>query len=140
MSADLSSSLAMMKMDIMDIKFDDNSFDCILCIHVLDDRKAIKELYRVLKPNSWAILQVPIMKEKTFEDYSINTSEKRLKFYGQEDHFRAYGLDYKKRLEDAGFRIKVDPYLWELDENIINRYRLVPENEPRENIYFAFKP
>ena len=142
-SADLYDPSAMIKIDITDIKFQNNTFDCILCSHVLehilDDNKAIRELYRVLKPNGWAILQVPILREKTFEDSNVQTPEERLKYFGQEDHVRIYGLDYKDRLENAGFKVMVDPYLMELDEDIVQLYKLVPENEPKENIYYCIK-
>jgi len=60
-SADISSPIAMIKMDITDINLHDNQFDCIICYHVLehilDDEKAMRELFRVLKPGGWAILQ-----------------------------------------------------------------------------------
>ena len=103
----------MIKMDIQDIKLPDNTFDVILCSHVLehvpDDRKAMQELYRVLKPDGWAIIQVPIDKrlKKTFEDDSINTEKLRKKYYGQEDHLRLY-MDYIKRLQEAGFKVKIE--------------------------------
>lgn len=142
-SADLYDSSAMVKLDITDISFQDNTFDCILCSHVLEhilnENKAMKELYRVLKPNGWAILQVPIMRQKSIEDPTIQTQEGRLKYFGQEDHVRVYGLDYKERLEKAGFKVKVDSYLKELDENIVKLYKLVPANEPKENIYYCTK-
>ncbi len=76
-------------MDIMDIKFNENTFDLVLCNHVLehipDDIAAMKELYRVLKPNGTAILQVPISSTlmKTFEDTNIKTDEEREEIYGQ---------------------------------------------------------
>ena len=91
-SADLYAHNAMIKMDITDIKFQDNIFDVVLCNHVLehivDDEKAMKELYRVLKPDGFAILQVPIdtTTEITLEDFSITSPEERLHHYGQEDH------------------------------------------------------
>ncbi len=78
-SADLNSPMAMVKMDITNILYEDNSFDVILCSHVLehavDDRKAMRELFRVLKPGGWGILQVPILRDKTFEDPSIVSPE-----------------------------------------------------------------
>lgn len=115
-SADLNPHMrkVMIKMDIQDIKLPDNTFDVILCSHVLehvpDDRKAMQELYRVLKPDGWAIIQVPIDKrlKKTFEDDSINTEKLRKKYYGQEDHLRLYGMDYIKRLQEAGFKMKIE--------------------------------
>jgi 2-polyprenyl-3-methyl-5-hydroxy-6-metoxy-1,4-benzoquinol methylase len=67
LSADLSAPNAMVKMDITDIQYPDNTFDVIYCSHVLehipDDRKAMREFYRVLKPGGWAIVQVPVTAE-----------------------------------------------------------------------------
>ncbi|MDP6908310.1 MAG: class I SAM-dependent methyltransferase, partial [Flavobacteriales bacterium] len=63
-TADLFSPLADVKCDIQNMPFDDNSFDVIFCNHVLehveDDYKAMSELFRVLKPDGFAILQVPV--------------------------------------------------------------------------------
>lgn len=140
LSVDLSSPLAMVKMDITNMEIEDNYFDVIICNHVLehipDDLKAMRELFRVLKPGGWAILQVPITQEKTFEDPKVTTPAERLKVFGQEDHVRAYGLDYRERLEKAGFNVKVGSYVRELSEDVVERYRL-----PRdEDIHFCSKP
>lgn len=140
-SADMESPLAMMHFDISEIPLPDNSFDCIICYHVLehvpDDTKAMKELYRVLKPGGWAILQVPIdqSREKTFEDPSVTSPEERLKLFGQKDHVRIYGVDYKNRLENAGFKVRLDTYLSELSVDDKERYRL-PQ---KEDIHFCIK-
>lgn len=111
LTADLSSSRAMVKMDICDIQYADQSFDVIYCSHVLehvaDDRQALRELFRVLKNNRWAILLVPITCEKTFEDSSIVDPKERLKAFGQEDHVRRYGPDYIERLRAAGFTVAI---------------------------------
>lgn len=142
-SVDLSAPRAMLKMDITNAAFRDNTFDCILCLHVLEhieqDVKVIKELYRVLKYGGWAILQVPIEGNATFEDMSIQTPAGRLKYFDQEDHVRKYGFDFKDRLIAAGFTVNVDRYLFGLDENTINRFRLVPESNSKECIYFCSK-
>jgi SAM-dependent methyltransferase len=142
-SVDLGSPLAMVQVDITSIAFDSSTFDCILCSHVLehipDDRQAMRELYRILRPNGWAILQVPIERETTYEDPKITSPEQRLKYFGKEDHVRVYGLDYKDRLEHAGFTVSVDAYLSELGEGIVDRYRLMPEDGPEEDLYFCSK-
>jgi SAM-dependent methyltransferase len=140
LSVDLSSPLAMVTMDITNIEIEDDYFNVIICNHVLehvpDDIKAMRELFRVLKPGGWAILQVPITREKTLEDPTAFTPAARLKLFGQGDHVRAYGLDYRERLESVGFNVKVDRYARELSDDMIERYRL-PKNE---DIYFCSKP
>ena len=140
-SADLDSPLAMVKVDITNILYDDNSFDVILCSHVLehviDDREAMKELFRVLKPGGWAILQAPIPAEhdKTFEDSDIVLPEDRERIFGQKDHVRIYGRDYKDRLEEAGFTVKVDGYVRELGDDKIKKHGLSED----QDIYFCAK-
>ncbi len=111
LTADLFNPWAMVKMDIMDIAYPDESFDVIYCSHVLehvaDDRQAMREFHRVLKRDGWAILLVPIVAETTFEDPSIVDPVEREKVFGQCDHVRNYGLDYADRLGDAGFHVEV---------------------------------
>jgi SAM-dependent methyltransferase len=139
-SVDLYSRLAMINMDATDIKFPEGTFDCVLCYHVLehipDDKKAMSEILRVLKPGGWGILQVPILAETTIEDPAINSPEDRERVYGQSDHVRAYGLDYKDRLEDAGFIVTVDDYVSELGGEVVRRCGL----EKDECIYYCVKP
>ncbi len=104
------------QMDITAIPFEENSFDYIICNHVLehilDDQLAMIELYRVLKPGGKALLQVPIswLLPETYEDASINTNKGREEAFGQFDHVRIYGSDYPQRLKNAGFIVDViDP-------------------------------
>lgn len=110
-TADLFNPAADVKMDIMEIQYPDEYFDVIYCNHVLehvkDDKKALREFYRVLKKDGWAILLVPIMADKTFEDPSITDPSERLRLFGQEDHVRIYGPDYCDRLREAGFQVTV---------------------------------
>jgi SAM-dependent methyltransferase len=134
----------MVKMDVTDIQYPDDSFDVIICCmvleHVPDDRKAISEFYRTLKPGGWAVLQVPVSLSlsSTVEDPTIKTREGREKAFGQADHVRLYGTDYKDRLEAA--RFSVQEFRWTKSEKryggSANRYGL---NE-HEVIYRACKP
>ena len=141
-SADKYSPSAMVKMDITDIPYSDNTFDAILCNHVLehiiDDRKAMRELFRVMKPGAWAILQVPIdlKRDRTFEDPAIVSPEERQRFFGQHDHVRWYGKDYGERLEEAGFKLRVDSYARSLAPDLIGKYGLVES----EDIFYCSKP
>jgi SAM-dependent methyltransferase len=101
-------------LDVQDIKFPDNSFDVVICCHVIehvdDDDKAMREIYRVLKPGGFAVLQVPLALnlEKTIEDRTLKTDKERKIKFGQVDHVRLYGLDYFTKLEKAGFRVVRD--------------------------------
>src|SRR4249920_3892182 len=112
-SANLDSPLAMIRMDISKIPYKANCFDVIICNHVLEhipnDRQAMSDLYRVLKPGGWAILQVPISLslDRTYEDPTAVTREEREKKFGQHDHVRIYAKDYKDRLENVGFTVEV---------------------------------
>ncbi len=111
LTADLLDPRAMVKMDITNIGYPDKSFDVIYCSHVLehvpDDRKAMREFYRTLKCDGWAILLVPITAKETFEGSSIADPEERLRLFGQEDHVRRYGPDYADRLKEAGFSVEI---------------------------------
>ncbi len=113
LTADVAAKNVMVAMDITDIRFPDNSFDAIICNHVLehviDDGKAMSELYRILNPGGWAILQVPISLtlKNTYEDFSITTITGREQAFGQDDHVRIYAEDYQARLAQAGFKVNV---------------------------------
>ena len=105
--ADLKSNLARYKVDITNINFNNNFFDYIFCTHVLehvlDDKKAMSELYGVLKPGGTAYLCVPLT-DNFVEDFSIQDEDKRELMYGDKDHVRYYNLDvFTRRLSNAGF-------------------------------------
>jgi len=141
-SIDLKSPLAMYNEDLTNLSFKDNSFDAILCYHVLehieDDLKAIFELYRILKPGGWAILQSPIdiEREKTYEDFTITTPAERKKVFGQEDHVRIYGRDYFLRLKKAGFKVTEDAFVNRFNASEIKKLVL----DKDETIFFCSKP
>jgi SAM-dependent methyltransferase len=111
LTADLLSSHAMVKMDITNIQYSDETFDVIYCSHVLehvsDDMAALREMRRVLRPQGWALILVPITADRTHEDPSVTDPAERLRLFGQEDHVRRYGPDFTDRLKDAGFKIDV---------------------------------
>jgi len=108
-SADLDSPLAMVSLEITKIEMADASFDVILCSHVLehvhDDRRAMRELWRILRPGGRAMIQVPISSKPTLEDSSITDPAERERLFWQADHVRLYGLDLADRLTEAGFEV-----------------------------------
>ena len=107
LTADIAAEGVMEKMDITDIQHPDESFDIIYCSHVLEhvqeDRTAMREFFRVLRPSGWAVLNVPVTADVTYEDPSITDPDERVRLFGHHDHVRRYGPDYRDRLEEAGF-------------------------------------
>jgi len=110
-SGDLYDSQVMVKLDVCNLHYSNDTFDIIICSHVLehveDDRKAMRELSRVLKRLGWAMFLVPIAAEATFEDPSVTDPVERQRVFGQFDHVRCYGPDFAQRLEDNGFVVHV---------------------------------
>jgi SAM-dependent methyltransferase len=127
--------------DVTAIDQPDERFDLIICSHVLehvrDDRLAIRELFRVLKPGGIAILQVPISAflERTIEDPCLTDPRERERRFGQHDHIRIYGADFPTRLRDGGFSFETfDPTVhW--GEAVVNELRL----NRRERIFLGRK-
>jgi SAM-dependent methyltransferase len=140
-SVDLSSPLAAVRADITDLPFEDESFDMVICAHVLehvpDDRKAIAELFRSLRPGGTAILQVPPSDlEETFEDPSITDPRERERLFQQYDHVRLCGADYLDRIGEAGFDVTRVDYPATLEPATRELYGL----RPGEPFYLSVKP
>lgn len=140
-SADISGENVSIKMDITDIQFPDNYFDVIICSHVLehiiDDSKAMSELYRTLKPGGLAILQVPfsLALKDTYEDELMTSEEERERVFGQGDHVRIYAKgDYIYRLIKTGFDI--EEFEWWNKNSLYSKYSLLPQ----ETLFLATKP
>jgi SAM-dependent methyltransferase len=100
-----------LRIDITAIDLPDRSFELVLCLHVLehvdDDRKAMAEVHRILRPAGVFIVMVPMEEgwEETYENPRITSPRDRLLHFGQEDHVRFYGRDIRKRLAAAGFAV-----------------------------------
>ncbi len=129
-TTDLYSPLADVKADICALPFQDNSFDIILCNHVLehiaDDKKAMSELYRILRPSGWGIFQIPqdLTRDVTYEDDSITDKKERTQIFGQYDHVRIYGRDYFDRLREVGFIVNEVDYTAKMSDADVEKYRL----------------
>lgn len=116
LTADLYDPRAMVEMDITDIQYHDESFDVIYCSHVLqyvpDDKQAMREFFRVLKPDGWAVLLVPPITDDGGFEYPLITDPSKLLNtyeppYDPENPARRYGTDYVEKLKEAGFNVKV---------------------------------
>mgnify|MGYP006330060263 CR=1 FL=1 len=129
-TTDLFSPLADVKADICNLPFEDNSYDIILCNHVLehipDDKKAMEELYRVLKPGGMGIFQIPqdLNRATTFSDDSITDQKERAKIFGQYDHVRIYGRDYFDKLRSIGFTVIEEDYTQKIAPELVEKYCL----------------
>lgn len=128
------------KGDVAEIPLPDAQFDAVLCIHVLehveDDRKALGEIFRVLKPGGWALITVPLLlDEPTREDPSITSPEDRKRVFGEKSHVRYYGPDIEDRLRQAGFEIRFEPAA-AIPKEDVARYGLRRD----ENIWLCTRP
>ena len=129
-TTDLNSPIADVRADICNLPFEDDTYDVILCNHVLehipDHTKAMQELYRVMKPKGWGVFQIPqdLDREATFEDDKITDKKERARIFGQYDHVRIYGRDYFDKLRSVGFKVKEVDYTLSLTKKDIERYCL----------------
>ena len=135
-TCDLNSPLAEIKADICNLPFENNSYDLVLCNHVLEhvlnDKLAIRELFRVLKKGGVLIAQVPLdlNRKMTFEDPSIIDKAERKKVFGQYDHVRIYGKDYFDLLDSAGFESHCISFTEKLSKHEIKKFSLQTDHIP----------
>jgi SAM-dependent methyltransferase len=139
-TADLDSPWAQIKMDLHHIPFAENSFDVVFCNHVMehvdDDIQCMREIYRVLRPGGWAIIQSPVYEmPETYENPLLKHPLEREIAFGQRDHVRKYGQDYGERLRKAGFTVTEDDFVKQFSPEQIRWYALMNN----EIIYFCQK-
>jgi SAM-dependent methyltransferase len=139
-TGDLERGRARLRVDITRLPFDAASFDAVLAVdvleHVLDDRAALRELHRVLRPGGWALLRVPLddTRAATHEDAAIRSPEDRAREYWHPLHERLYGRDFPERLREAGFRVREDDFAYTLDPGEARLQGIIPET-----IYLAVR-
>lgn len=133
LTGDLVSPIADMHFDLHEIPLEDNRFDVVFCNHVLehvdDAHQCMSELYRVMKPGGWGIMQVPLdyTRDTTYEDASITSPEEREKHFWQKDHVRLFGNDYPEWLKKAGFEVETFDVNQKYSSEMVDRYRLIKE-------------
>jgi predicted SAM-dependent methyltransferase len=112
-NADLFDRSADVKVDIQKMPFSDESWSLILCNHILehvpDYKIALKELNRILSKDG--ILEITIPTDRNFdtvyEDKNVIDTAERIEKFGQYDHLRIFGNNFKELLIDAGFSVEV---------------------------------
>lgn len=127
--------------DICAIPLAASSLDIVICYHVLehipDDKKAMQELFRILKPGGKCLAQVPHREAETYENAAITTPEGRLEHFGQDDHVRWYGrTDFVYRLQAVGFEVEELKYAETFTEADQKKYGL----RKHEIIFVCTKP
>jgi SAM-dependent methyltransferase len=143
-------------LDVEDVQLDltalaqpDESWDVLFVYHILEhiieDQKAMQEMYRVLRPGGMALLQVPLEPDRTeiYEDATIVSAKARKKAFGQWDHVRRYSAaGFQERLEAAGFEVEPVDYIAKLGPELVAKHRMSAAfKEPLdERIWIARKP
>lgn len=132
-TCDIQIGRAMHIVDITNIQFKDETFDYVICNHVMEhipnEKKAISEIKRVLKKDGKWIFSFPICTDMvTQEDKKVVSAEDRLRLYGQEDHVRLYGKDFAKRFEKYGLNIEIYSPKKELKKDKIEQYGLISDD------------
>jgi len=139
-TADLEPGRAMKRLDITRLALPDASFDAVMAVDVLehidDDRAAMRELHRVLRPGGWALLRVPLdaTRAQTLQDPAIQSPADRAREYWHPLHLRLYGRDFPDRLREAGFTVREDDFAFQIDPAEARRQGIVPET-----IYRSFR-
>jgi len=129
------------RVDITDLAcYASDSVDLFLCSHVLehvpDDRRAMRELHRILTPGGQGILLVPIVLglEETDEDPEVTDPTERWRRFGQDDHVRLYAKrDFLKRLHETGFLVRE----WGIDQ--LGRWRFAEQAIAEQSVLYVVK-
>lgn len=127
LSSDLMTPGAMVFSDLTRMGVADDAFDVIVCLHVMehipDDIAAYTEMHRIMKPDGFAIVVVPIKSEKTFEDPDARPEDYKC-LYGQDDHVRIYGMDIVERMQKADLNVEIIDIFEFFPPEILQRYAL----------------
>lgn len=124
-------------LDITEIDLPSRQYDVIVCHQVIehvDDRKALAELYRILKPGGFVVLTTPVIEgwDKTYENPEITSRRERIVHFGQGDHTRYYGKDFRDRILSAGFDLQE----YVAEEPFVSRHSL----ERGARLFIAYRP
>ena len=136
-TADIEPERADLVINIEAIALPEGSFDTVICLHVLehvDDRKALSELFRIIRPGGSLLTMVPIIEGwgTTYENPGIIKPEDRERYYGQHDHVRLYGSDFRARVKRAGF----DLTGFTVRPELVHHHGLLPG----ETLFIGTKP
>jgi hypothetical protein len=140
LSCDPQASGVLLRSSAENLSLASASLDGIICNHVLehvpDDLGAMREFFRVLRPNGWAVITVPLTGDPTEEEPNLADPKERERRFGQHDHVRHYGPDIKERLGMAGFKVEVITGKTLADTEELERFGVGMETL----LYFCVRP
>lgn len=124
-------------LNIEKIDLESSAVDAVICNHVfehVDDTKALAEIHRILKPGGTLYCTIPIIEgcSETYENTAVQDSHQRMLHFGQEDHARYFGRDFRDRVSRAGFSLEE---FTAFGEEVVT-YGLVPG----EKVFLCHKP
>jgi len=136
-TADIIPGAADIVLDLQSLDLPDQSYDFVICSHVLehvDDQKALSELFRIVAEGGIVILMFPIIEgwDRTYQNSAVQSPADRLLHFGQEDHVRYFGRDVRTRIQAAGFSLEE----FTAEEPLVHRHGLVRG----EKVFVARKP
>lgn len=110
LSVDIYLDTVMEKMDITRMPRPDHSFDAIVCVHVIqniaDDERALSEMFRVLRPGGWAVINVPMARGGQTRQQQVVNKSNLLNPNRPDGRHRFYGDDYRQTLRRIGFDVE----------------------------------
>lgn len=134
--------LGVRRLDITNLDLPANHFDLVVCIHVLEhimaDRQAISELYRVLKPGGHALIAVPTYGATTYEDPTLDCAG-RVRMFGIGGHMRLNGLDVSEKFEASGFTVQTVS-LDQVPGKYFDRTATTPHIDSDRYLFWCRKP
>ena len=130
---DISNPWADVTGDLQNLPFPNESFDLFLCYEVLDyipdDKRALAELWRVLKPGGCGILRVG------FNEALPATIEYAKPDADDSYHIRRYGRDLPDRFRNPGFDVELVDLVSGVSQ--FERLRLGLDGQP---VFFLRRP
>lgn len=131
-TADIVEGAADYTVDMTKMPFGDGRFDYIIANHVLehilDEGKAVAELKRCISREGKIILSFPVSSDTDTVEKPDLSREERTYYYGQDDHVRLYGRDFKERMESYGLTVQIFRPHTILTREMVDRIKVLDDD------------
>ena len=131
------------KGDITNIPFEDDSFDFVIhnqvLEHIKDEELCIKECLRVLKKGGIFIINIPYSptRENNYEDDTIISPEQRKVAYYQSDHVRLYGKECLDKYTKKFNLYRISPDIF--GPNVMKHLKTKRDSTFLQDAYYLLK-